>query len=227
MTKNGLENLIEDEIISIEYIGKRNTIDITVEDSHMYFANDIYTHNSGFSAEWLEAGHTGGSIKRVQKTHLLLSIAKTQAQRENDLANIKIIKARFAKDGQQIEDCIFNNDTLEIRATNNSWRSTVKKYDEKDLESIEDKTLRLHAEVSNFDEVYNITDNKESIMSNLNFDNESTINSNIENKKEEIIFPIKNTDSKYGDVDDFIKNLMEGKLDNEDKNIINNLMDNK
>lgn len=44
---DSLSFLMEDEIISIESIGPEESIDITVEDTSMFFlANEIYTHNS-------------------------------------------------------------------------------------------------------------------------------------------------------------------------------------
>ena len=183
-----------------------------------------------FLPKLLEAGHIGGSIKRVQKTHLLISIAKTAEQKENDLANIKIIKARFAKDGQEIKDCIFNNDTMEIRATDNSWKTTLKKYDEKDLETIDDKVNKLHAEISQkFDE---------GITPNAEFDNQSLVNiieeddvkkiDNIiiDNKPSNVITNNININPTFNDVDEFFKKLNNGEINNEDKNNINNLLNN-
>jgi len=186
---------------------------------------------ASFSAEILEAGHIGGSIKRVQKTHLLISIAKTPEQKENDLANIKIIKARFAKDGQEIKDCIFNNDTMEIRATDNSWKTTLKKYDEKDLETIDEKVNKLHAEISQ-----KIDDG---ITPNTEFDNQTDIVTIIEeedikkpdsiivnNKSYNVITHNINIKPTFNDVDEFIKKLNNGELNSNDKNNINNLLNN-
>ena len=59
----------------------------------------IQTNRSGFNAEYVEAYQTGGSIKRVQKAHFFMSVAKTADQKEANLASIRIIKARFAQDG--------------------------------------------------------------------------------------------------------------------------------
>ncbi len=75
----------------------------------------IQSNRSGFDAEFVEAHQTGGSIKRVQKAHFFMSVAKTPEQKESGLANVRIIKARFAQDGQTFRDCVFDNDSLEIR----------------------------------------------------------------------------------------------------------------
>lgn len=74
----------------------------------------IQSNRSGFHAEFVGAFQTGGSIKRYQKAHLFMSVAKTKEQQEAGLATIQILKARFATDGQMFTDCIFNNNTMEI-----------------------------------------------------------------------------------------------------------------
>ena len=75
------------------------------------------SNRSGFDAEFLNANQIGGNIKKIQKSHFFMSIAKTVDQKDAQLANIRILKARFAQDGQTFENCIFNNDTMEIRIT--------------------------------------------------------------------------------------------------------------
>jgi replicative DNA helicase len=121
----------------------------------------IQSNRSGIGAEFVEAQQTGGNIKRMQKAHFFMSIAKTPAQQEANFANIRIIKARFAKDGQLFEDCVFNNDTMKIIIDDPRYRHTktyknLKHYDEKDIENLEKKADklkttsegRIHAEIS-------------------------------------------------------------------------------
>lgn len=135
--------MINDEIISIEYYDEIDTIDISVDDTHMFFANGIYTHNSGFDTEFVEANQTGGSIKRVQKAHFFMSVGKTPEQKESNLASIRIIKARFAKDGQTFKDCTFNNDTMQIIIEDDRYplrTKGIKKYDSEDIDKLDDMT---------------------------------------------------------------------------------------
>lgn len=108
----------------------------------------IQSNRSGIGAEFVEAQQTGGSIKRMQKAHFFMSIAKTQAQQEANFANIRIIKARFARDGQLFEDCVFNNDTMKIIIDDPRYRYTktyknLKHYDDKDVENFEKKAEKL------------------------------------------------------------------------------------
>ena len=98
----------------------------------------IQSNRSGFDSEFVEAHQTGGSIKRIQKAHFFMSVAKTPEQKEGNLANIRIIKARFAQDGQTFRDCIFNNDTMEIIIEDNRYANTktYKKLPHHDTEDI-------------------------------------------------------------------------------------------
>jgi hypothetical protein len=115
-----LEDFELDEIESIELIGEEETIDITVEDTHMFYANDIYTHNSAISSTIVESDQMGGSIKKGQIGHFIVSIAKSLEQKENGTANMAILKSRFGKDGLVFEDIVFNNGTIQIEMTGKS-----------------------------------------------------------------------------------------------------------
>lgn len=108
------EDFIIDEIESIEYIGEEDTIDISVKDTHMFFANDIYTHNSSISSEVVTTDQMGGSIKKAQVGHVIITVAKTLQQKELNLATMAITKSRLGKDGVVFENCKFNNELLEI-----------------------------------------------------------------------------------------------------------------
>jgi hypothetical protein len=109
-----LDDFILDEIESIELIGEEDTIDITVDDTHMFFANDIYTHNSSISAEVVTTDQMGGSIKKAQVGHVIITIAKSLQQKELKLATIAITKSRIGDDGVVFENCKFDNAMIEI-----------------------------------------------------------------------------------------------------------------
>lgn len=144
----------------------RNEAELTIIKGFEALASDfdipawtaIQSNRSGFGSEFVEAHQSGGSIKRVQKAHLFMSVAKTQAQQEANFANVRIIKARFAKDGQAFEDCTFNNDTLDIIIDDPRYRHTknynnLKHYDdtsslEKKMEKVNEKTVEMHANIS-------------------------------------------------------------------------------
>jgi hypothetical protein len=103
-----------DEIESIELMGEEDTIDITVDDTHMFYANDIYTHNSSISSEVVTTDQMGGSIKKAQVGHVIITVAKTLQQKEMKLATIAITKSRIGDDGVVFENCKFDNAMMEI-----------------------------------------------------------------------------------------------------------------
>jgi len=107
-------DFILDEIESIELMGEEDTIDISVEDTHMFFANNIYTHNSSISSEVVTTDQMGGSIKKAQVGHVIISVAKSLQQKEMKLATIAITKSRIGDDGVVFENCKFDNGMLNI-----------------------------------------------------------------------------------------------------------------
>jgi ABC-type uncharacterized transport system ATPase subunit len=56
----------------------------------------------------------GGSIKKAQVGHVIISVAKTLQQKEMKLATIAITKSRLGQDGIVFENCKFDNELLVI-----------------------------------------------------------------------------------------------------------------
>lgn len=71
-------------------------------------------NRSSIKSDVVEGDQMGGSIKKAQIGHFLLSIAKNLEQREKGTANIAILKSRFGKSGIVLEDVIFDNGTIQI-----------------------------------------------------------------------------------------------------------------
>jgi replicative DNA helicase len=71
-------------------------------------------NRSSISSEVVTTDQMGGSIKKAQVGHVIISIAKTLQQKEMNLATIAITKSRLGKDGVVFENCKFNNELLEI-----------------------------------------------------------------------------------------------------------------
>ena len=88
-----------DEIESIELLGDKQTIDITVEDTHMFFANDIYTHNSAAKEDIIEADSISDSYRKIMTADFVMSLSRRMEDKLNDTARIHIIKNRFGPDG--------------------------------------------------------------------------------------------------------------------------------
>ena len=71
-------------------------------------------NRSSISSEVVTTDQMGGSIKKAQVGHVIISVAKTLQQKEMGLATIAITKSRLGKDGVIFENCKFDNSTLEI-----------------------------------------------------------------------------------------------------------------
>jgi len=70
-----MNNIIEDEIESIEYYGEIDTIDIEVDSKHrLFFANDILTHNSGWDTNDLVIGNVSESAALLHTVDGLFGI---------------------------------------------------------------------------------------------------------------------------------------------------------
>jgi replicative DNA helicase len=80
----------------------------------------VQGNRSAISSTIVESDQMGGSIKKGQIGHFIVSIAKSLEQKENGTANMAILKSRFGKDGLVFEDIIFNNGTIQIEMTGKS-----------------------------------------------------------------------------------------------------------
>lgn len=58
--------------------------------------------------------HFGGSIKKAQSSHIILSIARSNEQKENKTANVTLVKSRIGQDGITFNDCKFDNGMMDI-----------------------------------------------------------------------------------------------------------------
>ena len=88
-----------DKIVSIELIGEDETVDITVDDTHMFYANGVYTHNSAIDSEVIEADKIADSYAKVMNADFIMSISRKAKDKLNNTARFHIMKNRFGPDG--------------------------------------------------------------------------------------------------------------------------------
>ena len=118
----------------------------------------VQGNRSSINAETVDSTMIGGSIKKGQIGHFILSIAKSLEQKENGRANMAILKSRFGKDGITFDDILFNNGTVQIDMTTDESRGKTF------LETTEVKKVREQEAVNEaLDSLQN--------LSNLNNDN--------------------------------------------------------
>jgi replicative DNA helicase len=82
------------------------------------FEMAIWTATQGnresISSEVVTGDQMGGSIKKAQIAHVILSIGKTLEQKEHNLATLTLLKSRIGKDGVVFSNCKFDNQYLKI-----------------------------------------------------------------------------------------------------------------
>lgn len=71
-------------------------------------------NRSSISSEVVTTDQMGGSIKKAQVGHVIISVAKTLQQKELKLATMAITKSRIGDDGVVFENCKFDNAMIEI-----------------------------------------------------------------------------------------------------------------
>lgn len=78
----------------------------------------IWTATQGnresISSEVVTGDQMGGSIKKAQIAHVILSIGKTLEQKEHNLATLTLLKSRIGRDGIIWQNCKFDNRLLNI-----------------------------------------------------------------------------------------------------------------
>jgi replicative DNA helicase len=71
-------------------------------------------NRSSISSEVVTTDQMGGSIKKAQVGHVIITVAKSLQQKEMKLATIAITKSRIGSDGIVFENCKFDNELLVI-----------------------------------------------------------------------------------------------------------------
>jgi len=74
----------------------------------------VQGNRSSISADVVTGDQMGGSIKKAQIGHFIMSIARTLPQKEAGRATIAVLKSRFGRDGVVFEDCTFDNGKVHI-----------------------------------------------------------------------------------------------------------------
>ena len=127
--KNGFkfDELILDYLDCVESHKKttdRGEAELVIVKSFLALASDfnipawsaLQSNREGTKTKIVGYADMGGSFKRAQKAHFFMSVTKKSDSQNanNTLATVKILKSRFAKDGQLFEDSTFDNDNMII-----------------------------------------------------------------------------------------------------------------
>lgn len=98
----------------------------------------VQGNRSAIGADLVEAHMMGGSIKKGQIGHFIMSVAKTLDQKEDGTATLAILKSRFGKDGVTFPDIVFDNGTLTVDTSQSSGITFV---ENKEVNKRKDQTF--------------------------------------------------------------------------------------
>jgi replicative DNA helicase len=112
----------------------------------------VQGNRSSVSAEVVTGDQMGGSIKKAQIGHFIMSVARTLPQKESNRATIAVLKSRFGKDGVIFEDCTFDNGRVYIDTeTSDTFLGYEKKVEVRKEENARErlKMVKLRKETNN------------------------------------------------------------------------------
>ena len=112
-----IDCVVPSRVFTDEYAGEGNVMrefETLVSEFDMVGWTAVQGNRSSIGADVVEAHQIGGSIKKGQIGHFIMSIAKTLEQKESGRATIAVLKSRFGKDGVIFEDCVFDNGKVHI-----------------------------------------------------------------------------------------------------------------
>lgn len=106
-----------------EYAGEGNVMrqfETMISELDLVGWTAVQGNRSSIGADVVKADMIGGSIKKGQIGHFIISVAKTLEQKEEGTATMAILKSRFGKDGVIFEDILFDNGSLKIDTSQSS-----------------------------------------------------------------------------------------------------------
>jgi replicative DNA helicase len=151
----------------------------------------IWTATQGnrdsIASEVVTTDQMGGSIKKAQIGHVVISAGKTLEQKENNLATVTLLKSRIGKDGIVFQNCKFDNEYLIIDTdTQNTLLGHEEEKAEKKqahaaevykaaLESKSKTRQKVEAEINNLlvkkdvimNEIHNLEHEKEEVVESI------------------------------------------------------------
>jgi len=105
---------ILDEIVEIEYLGLRETIDINTSGNRLFYANGILTHNSAVEEVEFDHSHISGGISKINTADNVFGIFTSRAMRERGKYQIQCMKSRSSTGVGMKIDLDYNIETMRI-----------------------------------------------------------------------------------------------------------------
>lgn len=126
--------MFEDEIISIQQLEEQmETIDITTDGNHLFFANGILTHNSGngqgYAGADISMNNTSESAGINMDADAIFALYQLEGERDLGRINIKILKNRLGGHVDKTFPMMVDYDTLKM----SDWNC---EYDDQEYDSL-------------------------------------------------------------------------------------------
>jgi hypothetical protein len=118
----------------------------------------IQGNRSSIKADVVEADQMGGSIKKAQIAHFVVSIAKTLDQKNDNTATMAVLKSRFGKSGIIFENIRFDNAKIQIDMGQSSGAKTQTQHKN-------DKTVNETKRVAS---VFDASKTRDNVLNALN-----------------------------------------------------------
>ena len=122
------------EIESIELIGIQETIDIEVQGDHIFYANEVLTHNSSISSQFVLGDDIAHSLGKLQIADFVFSMSRKQQDKMSNTARFVVVKNRGGRDGN-VYNAIVDFDIGSIQIFDNFTQNSIetrKKMDNND-----------------------------------------------------------------------------------------------
>jgi len=121
---------ILDEIVEIEYLGLRETIDINTSGNRLFYANGILTHNSAVEEVEFDHSHISGGISKINTADNVFGIFTSRSMRERGKYQIQCMKSRSSTGVGMKVDLDYNIETMRITdsgvsASDSSYKTTA------------------------------------------------------------------------------------------------------
>lgn len=106
-------------------------------------------NRGSIASEVVGTDQMGGSIKKAQIAHVILTLGKTMEQKELNLATLALAKSRIGRDGVVFQNCKFNNEYLEIDTESQNTLLGIENQQEQNKQELVKKAFQRIQESNN------------------------------------------------------------------------------
>ena len=103
-----------DEIVSIEYVGELESVDINISGDRLFYANGVLSHNSAIDVSRKSQAHIAGGISKINTSDITVAISRTDDQIDKGIVELQFLKLRNASMNHTPVILNWSDDTLRI-----------------------------------------------------------------------------------------------------------------